>query len=236
MNWSEHVFQYCERGHSALFWAEPLNAISNGAFILAGIAAAVCLVRSRPNIGEQRFAVTLIVLLFAIGAGSFLFHTFADRRTELADQGPITLFVFGYLVFALRTFLSLRWMATAAIMIAFVAVSVWASSVTCSLPDPDMPADIGDSTCLWGSVAYLPALVALWTIGAILHRRSHVATASILAASAVFSLSLAVRTVDIPACQLTAVLGKPIGTHFLWHILNACTLFILLRAAIRYRR
>jgi hypothetical protein len=38
MNWSEPVDLYCERV-SAGFWAEPVNALANAAFLLAaGIA------------------------------------------------------------------------------------------------------------------------------------------------------------------------------------------------------
>jgi hypothetical protein len=34
MDWGK-VYSYCERGGDPTFWAEPLNAISNGAFIIA---------------------------------------------------------------------------------------------------------------------------------------------------------------------------------------------------------
>ena len=35
MDWSK-VYSYCERGGDPGFWAEPLNAISNGAFYWLG--------------------------------------------------------------------------------------------------------------------------------------------------------------------------------------------------------
>ena len=40
MAWSDQVFSYCERGGAPGFWAEPLNALSNGAFIITGLIAA----------------------------------------------------------------------------------------------------------------------------------------------------------------------------------------------------
>ncbi|MGT2481909.1 hypothetical protein ACU4GR_30605 [Methylobacterium oryzae CBMB20] len=39
MNWFEPVSAYCERG-GPHFWAEPANALSNAAFLLAAAAAA----------------------------------------------------------------------------------------------------------------------------------------------------------------------------------------------------
>ena len=41
------IFDYCERT-SAAFWAEPLNAVTNGAFIVAAIAGIVLISRPRP--------------------------------------------------------------------------------------------------------------------------------------------------------------------------------------------
>ena len=42
-----------------------------------------------------------------------------------------------------------------------------------------------------------------------------------------FVVSLAFRTMDQAVCP-----AFPLGTHFIWHLLNAGVLYILLRAAI----
>jgi hypothetical protein len=42
-----------------------------------------------------------------------------------------------------------------------------------------------------------------------------------------FTLSLTWRTIDVAACETF-----PPGTHFLWHLLNAAVLYVLLRTAI----
>ena len=47
---------------------------------------------------------------------------------------------------------------------------------------------------------------------------------------ALFLISLTARTADAAACVII-----PIGTHALWHILNACTLYALVATAIRHR-
>jgi hypothetical protein len=35
-------------------------------------------------------------------------------------------------------------------------------------------------------------------------------------------------------CQDVVFLGEPVGTHFLWHLLNSATLYLLLLAAVRH--
>ena len=82
------------------YWAEPLNAMSNLAFLLAAAFAYTDL-RMR---GTERGAGSIIVLiglLIAVGAGSFVFHTYATVWARLADVAPIALFVALYLVLRL---------------------------------------------------------------------------------------------------------------------------------------
>ena len=42
-----------------------------------------------------------------------------------------------------------------------------------------------------------------------------------------FAISLFFRTIDRAICP-----AFPLGAHVLWHLLNACVLWLLLRAAI----
>lgn len=46
-----------------------------------------------------------------------------------------------------------------------------------------------------------------------------------------FAVSLTLRTVDEPLCG-----SIPSGTHFLWHVLNAVTLWLVSEAIIRRAR
>ena len=52
----------------------------------------------------------------------------------------------------------------------------------------------------------------------------------------VFLFSLTFRSLDWDTCELAGVDGHAIGTHFLWHILNSVTLYLLLMGAIRFGR
>ena len=114
MNWSAPIDLYCERT-DASFWAEPANALSNAAFLIAA-AAAFWLWRRAP--GRDWPALALIIVVMAVGVGSFAFHTLATRGAILADVIPIALFIYGYLLLALRRFLRL----SAGVSIAIVAV------------------------------------------------------------------------------------------------------------------
>ena len=53
---------------------------------------------------------------------------------------------------------------------------------------------------------------------------------TVLLAGLVFTVSLGCRMADQPLCAIW-----PIGTHFLWHVLNAVTLGLLLFAARQVR-
>ena len=81
MSWFDPLRNYCERTADT-FWAEPINATTNLAFI---IAAYMLLRVYKQQKLQDRSLLTLIALVAIIGAGSFLFHTFANGLTLLAD-------------------------------------------------------------------------------------------------------------------------------------------------------
>ncbi|RME99419.1 MAG: hypothetical protein D6773_12945, partial [Alphaproteobacteria bacterium] len=106
----EQVGCYCERGLDPGFWAEPLNATSNIAFLAASLMAyADYRARAQPQADPPaaRFLLFLILWVMVIGAGSFVFHTLATVWARLADVIPIAIFVLAYLFFAARRFLRL---------------------------------------------------------------------------------------------------------------------------------
>jgi hypothetical protein len=73
-------------------------------------------------------------------------------------------------------------------------------------------------------------------IGLALAMKRHAAARYLLGAAGVFLVSMLFRTIDFEVCALTRFAGRAIGTHFMWHILNATTLFLLVLAAIRHGR
>ena len=222
--WNKQLFSYCERALDGAFWAEPLNAISNGAFWLAAAAALLLWLRAAQK-DQRAIDLILIALIFIIGTGSFLFHTFATRWAVLADVIPITIFMLVYLGSALKRFLGWGWFATALGLAVFFVSLQQAEKIDC-----------GDGPCLNGSIGYMPAFIVLLLVGGALKLRSHPAANSLIIAGVLFTISLAFRTIDKTACATTNIglLDGPVGTHFIWHGLNAVLLYILVRAAIHH--
>jgi hypothetical protein len=231
MNLGEKIFIYCERGQDPSFWAEPINALSNAAFIIAALVATRDYLNAPP---ERRTlaAALLVALTYVIGVGSFLFHTYATRWASLADQIPIALFMLAYFGFLLRHYLGLNWIFVALGLAAFYGSIKFAGSLPCNYGDLLPITARTGARCLNGTVGYVPAFLALVISSAVLV--SHPAGRSIAVASVVFLVSMTFRTIDIEICELTRVGGHLRGSHFMWHVLNGLTLYILLRAAIRY--
>jgi hypothetical protein len=80
---------------------------------------------------------------------------------------------------------------------------------------------------LWGGALYLPTLLVLIGAAVALWRQGSGAAPAMAGATAVFLLSFAARTLDQTVCP-----GFPLGTHFLWHLLNATLLYLLVRLVI----
>lgn len=216
MNWGESVIDYCER-RSGAFWAEPVNAVSNAAFLVAA-AAAFLLWRRRG--GADYPALALIAVTACVGLGSFVFHTVATKGAMLLDVIPIAVFIYGYFLLTLRRFFRVDVIAAVAITLSFAAFSFGVDATIRGLN---------------GSAAYLPALAALIVFAVLLKLPRDGAGAppdtttarGFAAAAGVFFISLCFRTIDREACAIF-----PLGAHFLWHALNAAVLFLLLRNAI----
>lgn len=205
---------YCERLGPGL-WAEPLNAVSNLAFIFAGMLLVVALRRSEPMVQRDPAILALVALVFVIGIGSALFHTFAVVWAMLVDVVPIALFILLYMYLALRRLVALPlWGCGLG-----VAVVLFLTVV--------MPLVFGFSVSTYGV-----ALAAMLGVGGFLHfGRRHPAGPRILAAAGLFAVSLALRTADQPLCA-----ALPVGTHYFWHLFNAVVLYSLTRTMMTFGR
>lgn len=203
---------YCERLGPGL-WAEPLNAVSNLAFILAGIMLLAVLRRQTPDVRNDPAIIALVWLVIAIGIGSGLFHTFAVVWAALADVIPIALFILLYMYLALKRLAAFPlWGCLLGLAIVVVLVVTMPTVFRFSVP------------------TYLVALGAMLGVGGFLHlARRHPAGLPILLTGVLFAISLSVRTADLPLCD-----QFPIGIHFIWHLLNAVVLYRLTRTMMRF--
>lgn len=224
MGWLAPVDIYCERTGPD-FWAEPLNAVSNLAFIAAAVWGAA----TARRLGLRAPIVwVLIVMAGAIGVGSFLFHTFANHWSELADVLPIWSFVAVFVLTAMRFLggLSARTVGVASLVIA--AAALWVVTMATGEGNTAAAAAVGASDPLNGSGQYAPALVALLVFTGLAWRKRHAAAPWLMAASATFLVSLGFRTLDRDICA-----SLPIGTHFLWHLMNGLMIGLLLQMLVR---
>jgi len=214
-SWFAPIDNYCERTDGS-FWSEPLNAVSNGAFILAALYAFILWRRA----GARDWAALWLIAVTAIvGTGSFLFHTFANRWSLLADVLPIAVFIYSYFLVAMRRYLCLGWIPAAiatGLFIGFntVFVRLWLG--------------LFPGLTLNGSIGYIPATLALLVVGVLCLRvDARKASGALLTAAGLFGVSLFFRSIDSAVCS-----ALPVGTHYLWHVLNAMVLLTLMRAAI----
>jgi hypothetical protein len=207
---------YCERTGPE-FWSEPVNALTNLAFVAAGLWG-LAVVRQR---GGDTFSEVLCWWVVAIGIGSGLFHTFANEVTKWADIVPIAGFTLAYTWFNLRRFMA---MPQARALAIFVGFYVAAAVVTVMVPDWLREASNG-------STGYLPPFLALIFFGILVIRSGNPAGWYNIAAATIFVGSVTFRAIDPVVCD-----GFPLGTHFLWHTLNGVMLGVLLAAVARYGR
>jgi hypothetical protein len=199
---------YCERVSPAL-WAEPVNAVTNLSFVVAGFLAwRLARDRGQIDVGTG----TLVLLVFAIGIGSFLFHTFATRWAMAADVLPILLFQVLFFWLYGRRVIGWHPLVGGGALALFLA-AVFASG---SL-----------SHYLNGSLGYAPAWATLLLLGLWHWRRAAPEPRVLLLAALVLFVSLAFRSVDMAACDALST-----GTHFLWHLLNGWVLYLCIRGLL----
>lgn len=212
---------YCERTAPG-FWNEPINALSNAGFVIVSLLAwRQMSKRSHSDIAEK----LVIILAGLIGAGSFLFHTFANHLTELADIIPIWGFVTAYTLLTIYRSNGQDIRRTARTALIAGAVILTINAFTAGDVTTDGTAS---ATAFNGSIQYAPALAALLIFTVLSHVKKHPARSGLTLATGMFCAALFFRTVDLAACPITG----GIGTHFLWHLLNAAMIGVLLHTLI----
>lgn len=204
---------YCERAGQAGTLAEPLNLVTNLFFILAAVLAGRALLHANPP--KKLDLWLLVVAMFSIGIGSGLWHLHPTGTTVLMDIIPITLFINLYLVCVLRRLFGLSWNRVAGWWTTYFAAGMLAQML--------LPPGL-----LNGTIMYVPTYLTLVIMTVALLRRSPPIGRAFLLVVAVWTVSLTFRTVDMQLCPMLGI-----GTHFLWHTLNAWVLWRLLMVLIR---
>jgi len=199
MGWLDAVDGYCERTGPE-YWSEPVNAVTNAAFL---IAAAVVW----PRVRGMPTGQLLAGILAAIGVGSYLFHTHANPLTGMLDVLPILVFILVYLFAASRDFLGLSPMRAGLATAAFIPYAAATVPLWAMVPG------------LGSSAGYAPVPVLILVYGWLLRARAPATARGLAIGAGLLIVSLTFRTLDEPLCA-----AIPVGTHFLWHILNGIML------------
>jgi hypothetical protein len=199
---------YCER-IGADFWAEPINALTNVAFILAAWSAWRLSPRSSalpPGIW------VLLATAVAIGVGSFVFHTVAMTWARVLDVVPILFFQFAFLWLYGRQIITLKRSTMVVALMAYFAASIAGRQF------PEL---------LNGSLIYAPTILATLGLGIYHAKHATIARYDLLAAATVLAAAVLFRSIDNAVCATF-----PIGTHFLWHLSNGVVVYLVLRAMV----
>ena len=213
-DWFAPLDHYCERVGTG-FWAEPLNAFSNGAFLLA---AGVIAERQRRSGWSYPALTVLAAMAASVGIGSLLFHTLANGWTLLADVIPIAVFILAFFFVAMRRFFGLGAFAAGLATIALLLLTPALKTIF--------------EPVLGASATYAPGLVATFGVALAVPLFGRGPAPRMLIASAlVFAIALVFRVLDQPLCDTI-----PFGTHFLWHTFNGLAVLLALLAAERAGR
>lgn len=208
MDWSAQFDSYCERVDLS-YWSEPVNAVTNLAFIIAAI------VMWRRSAGVP-LARVLCAILFAIGVGSYLFHTHATGWAALLDVAPIGIFILTYLFVVNRDIVPMHWGWAAAITAGFIPYAAIMVPILDRIP------------FLQISNFYWTVPILLFVYAAFLRRKPDIAQGFVIGAL-ILCLSITLRSLDETLCNIW-----PIGTHFFWHLLNGVMLGWMIHVYTRH--
>jgi len=200
---------YCERLGPELL-AEPINLLSNIAFLLAALLLSKQL--ATPN----KHITSLIGLLFIIGIGSMLFHSFATTWARFLDVLPILLFQMLFVWTYIRQVIKSS---------TYVAGSTIALLLITSLTAREFPHLVN------GSLPYLPALIILLGLSIYHHRTCQPKPLQLFVVGGLFIGALFFRTIDASICDHVSI-----GTHFIWHLVSAYMLYLSVDTLISQRR
>lgn len=206
MNLTQNIDIYCERLVPGIL-AEPINFITNIAFFLSFIL----LFRQykKRTFGDKataKYSLILIYLVLLMGIGSFIFHLYGTVWAAITDTLPIMIFIILYLYLSIRFYLNQSIIIATLSLLAFLFFNFFLSYI-----------GIEEIS------SYLMALFSMLIISILAYlRKEYDISMGLLISSLIFIVSLSFRQIDALSCSYLSI-----GTHWVWHILNAILLYVL---------
>ena len=206
---------YCERTEPGWF-PEPLNTVTGLAYFIASRQAWKQLERVRWR--EQWDLHLLAGLIAIVGVSSILWHASGIGWLFWLDVAAVATFAaayWGVFLFRVPRFgvigLSVAWLFTGVGLVLFYLLLPGATAGT--------------------TLGYLPMLIILSAALILAVPVDRRLARDLVLATAVVGLALVVRALDPVLCGWAVV-----GTHWLWHLLTAGLLFVLVDGMLRHVR
>jgi len=201
------IFAYCER-NSTHIWAEPINTLSNLFFIFFGLMWFLKAYKIRDN-----DTIVLSLSLISIGIFSFLYHLYANFIFGFLDVVSIIIFSLLYFLFFNRIFFALnkiKYFLLSFLFFIYLIIFVYFISF--------IEFNINGSEYYF-SLIFL--LIIYFLLICFTQKKLNI---EMLLSIIILLFSIFLRTIDKEVCD-----NFHIGTHFIWHFLNAISLsgFIL---------
>ena len=195
---------YCERTNGQIF-DEPVNAISNIFFIIVSLSLIKILRKNQSN----KIYYIQPILIFFIGIGSFLFHLNPNIITLYSDVIPIFLFSLSFIFFFNRDVININYLNNALLFVLFFFLFLFIT--------PKLNYEILNGSEFYFANYFFLTMYTIW-----LYLKKSDFFQLLLLGFIFFNLSILLRSLDNHICEYFSI-----GTHFLWHFLNAYLLKIL---------
>ena len=195
---------YCERTNGQIF-DEPVNAISNIFFIIVSLSLIKILRKNQSN----KIYYIQPILIFFIGIGSFLFHLNPNIITLYSDVIPIFLFSLSFIFFFNRDVININYLNNALLFLLFFFLFLFIT--------PKINYEILNGSEFYFANYFFLTMYTIW-----LYLKKSDFFQLLLLGFIFFNLSILLRSLDNHICEYFSI-----GTHFLWHFLNAYLLKIL---------
>ena len=195
---------YCERTNGQIF-NEPVNAISNIFFIIVSLSLIKILRKNQSN----KIYYIQPILIFFIGIGSFLFHLNPNIITLYSDVIPIFLFSLSFIFFFNRDVININYLNNALLFLLFFFLFLFIT--------PKINYEILNGSEFYFANYFFLTMYTIW-----LYLKKSDFFQLLLLGFIFFNLSILLRSLDNHICEYFSI-----GTHFLWHFLNAYLLKIL---------
>lgn len=206
---------YCER-LDASFWSEPVNALSNLAFIAAALWARRALHQRGLHARDLHW---LTLSMASIGVCSFAFHTVGQRWAAWLDSISILVFLLGFAATWTQRVLGWPWRrAWLAAPIAGSVIGVGTIALM-QVPATWMRTEVAWYISTWLAIALTTVFTPRMASTGLAMR------AWMWGCTALFTLALGLRQIDLLVCP-----WWPLGTHAGWHLSNGLVTALALRA------